>query len=71
MDVLEAGLVKYEPNNWQHVENARELYFEAIMRHLDLWRGGEIRDAESGHFHVAHVACCALFLVWFELHVPR
>jgi len=50
---------------WQDVEPRR--YVDALLRH-----GAEIvengihsRDAESGLLHTAHIACNALFLVWF------
>lgn len=66
VDVLELGAVKYSPNNWQKVENPRERYYNAIMRHLTAWWEGEEKDPESGKSHLAHVACSVLFLMWFD-----
>lgn len=65
----------YGPNNWQHVENARQRYYDAAMRHLTDWwdlhqRGvspEEKADHESGFHILAHAGCCVIFLLWFEL----
>ena len=65
--VLTFGAVKYAPNNWQKVPNAKERYTDALMRHIELWRSGETYDQESGEHHLAHAGCCILFLLWFEL----
>jgi len=68
--VLTHGAKKYAPGNWKLVENARDRYTGALLRHLALWREGETIDKESGEdrlLHIAQVACNALFLVWFEL----
>lgn len=66
IDVLEFGATKYAPDNWQHVSDARTRYYDAAMRHLSAWWRGETHDAESGLHHLAHAACCILFLLWFE-----
>ena len=65
--VLAFGAGKYGPNNWQQVEGAQDRYFSAAQRHLVAWREGERLDAESGLPHLAHAACCLLFLLWFEV----
>lgn len=65
--VLAYGAKKYAPNNWQEVPQARERYFAAAQRHLlAWWDDGERTDAESGLPHLAHAACCLLFLAWFD-----
>lgn len=66
VDVLEFGAAKYEPNNWKHVPNARQRYFDAAMRHLLAWWDGERLDTESGLPHLAHAGCCILFLLWAD-----
>ena len=66
VQVLEFGAAKYEPNNWKHVQNARQRYFDAAMRHLLAWWDGERLDAESGLPHLAHAGCCILFLLWAD-----
>lgn len=72
--VLTFGAEKYAPNNWQKVPELdgregppRRRYYSAMMRHATAWYEGEVRDLESGLHHLAHVACCAFFLVWFDL----
>ena len=66
LEVLTLGANKYAPNNWKNVENPKERYYNAIMRHLDAWWNGEITDPESNKSHLAHIACSVLFLMWFE-----
>jgi len=61
--VLTLGARKYAPDNWRRVEGRRERYFAAAMRHLWAWWTGEDRDAETGESHLAHAACCVLFLL--------
>ena len=62
--VLEACAKKYAPDNWQKVPNAENRYFDAAMRHLCAWRSGEKRDPKTNLPHLAHAACCLLFLMW-------
>ncbi|QHJ77771.1 MAG: hypothetical protein [Bacteriophage sp.] len=62
--VLEFGAKKYAPGNWQKVPDAKNRYFDAAMRHLCAWRSGEKRDPETNLPHLAHAACCLLFLMW-------
>lgn len=64
--VLMYGAVKYGPDNWQHVPEARDRYFGAALRHLLAWREGQLVDPESGLPHLAHAACSLLFLLWFD-----
>lgn len=67
VDVLEHGARKYAPDNWRVVPDPQPRYFSAAMRHLIAWWGGENRDPESGLPHLAHAACCLLFLLELEL----
>jgi hypothetical protein len=67
--VLEFGAAKYKENNWQHVQNSRDRYYDALMRHVHAWRGGEKNDPESGLHHLAHAGCCLLFLLWLDNQV--
>lgn len=64
--VLTFGANKYEPNNWQKVEDAEDRYYAAALRHLMAWRKGEKIDPESGLSHLYHVACNIMFLQHFE-----
>jgi len=69
--VLTYGAIKYAPNNWKKVSNAKERYTGALLRHLAAWREGEVFDREIADGwdirHIAQVACNALFLVYLEL----
>jgi|SRR3989304_1873851 len=65
--VLAHGAQKYGVDNWQRVENAEQRYFAAALRHLIAWQSGEKLDPESGKPHLAHAACCVLFMLWFEV----
>lgn len=64
--VLTFGAQKYEPNNWQGVEDAEDRYYAAAMRHLMAYRKGEKIDPESGLSHLEHLACNVMFLLHFE-----
>ena len=60
--VLTFGAKKYAPDNWKKI--SKERYFGACMRHLT---AKEKIDAESGLSHLAHAACCILFMLWMEM----
>lgn len=64
--VLNFGIEKYAVDNWQLVPQARDRYFAAAIRHMVAWQQGERTDGESGLPHMAHAACCLLFLAWFD-----
>jgi Domain of unknown function (DUF5664) len=65
--VLTFGAIKYGPNSWQKVERFEGRYFAALLRHLVAWLRGERCDPESGLQHLAHAACCLLFLLSREV----
>lgn len=66
--VLTYGAQKYEPESWKCVPDAARRYEDALDRHLNAWKAGESFDEESGLHHMAHIACNALFLMWFIMH---
>lgn len=66
VEILTFGAEKYDANNWQNVEPFKERYFAALLRHIADWQAGEIFDKESGKPHLAHAACCLIFLMWGE-----
>ena len=66
IQVLEAGAVKYDVDNWKSVPDARTRYYDAMSRHIEAWWGGEKQDPETGIHHLAHATCCALFLMWLD-----
>ena len=66
ININEIGTVVQGANNWQEVDNAEERYYNAAMRHIDLWWNGEKRDPETGIHHLAHAATNLFFLMWFD-----
>lgn len=68
VDVLTFGASKYEPNGWRHVKDASSRYLAAAERHIWAWVRGDDIDLESGLPHLAHAACCLMFLA--ELDDP-
>jgi len=64
--VLTFGAQKYAPENWRKVEDPAARYFAAAQRHLWASKRGELYDAESGVSHLAHAACCIMFLLELE-----
>jgi len=62
VDVLTFGAEKYEPDNWKNVPDSKRRYFDALQRHLWVWKEGEQMDTESGKHHLAHALCCLMFL---------
>ena len=64
-EVLSFGARKYAPNSWQTVPNAPERYLDALIRHLEAHRSGELYDPESNLPHVYHLLCNAAFLTYF------
>ena len=65
-EVLTFGAEKYAPNSWQSVPNAHERYLDALMRHLEAYRAGELIDPESKLPHMSHLLCNAAFLSYFD-----
>jgi len=66
LEVLEIGAKKYAPDNWKYVPERRTRYYDALHRHVEAWWGGEKADPETGRSHLAHAACCILFLMWCD-----
>ena len=67
--VLTFGAKKYASHNWRGgIKYSRLL--GAAARHLFAYIGGESKDPESGLSHLAHAACCLMFLLEFETTRP-
>jgi len=64
--ILTFGALKYDDNNWQNVDRAKQRYYAALMRHLEEWRAGDDSDDDSGCHHLAHALTNIAFLVWLE-----
>lgn len=66
-DVLKDGAIKYGRNNWQKGMRWTRLLGGAL-RHLFAWGKGEDTDPETGRSHLAHAACCVLFLISYQTY---
>lgn len=64
--VLGFGAKKYAKDNWKKVEDGKNRYYSALVRHMVAYRSGERLDPESGLPHLAHAMCCLIFLTWLE-----
>lgn len=63
--VLAFGAKKYAAHNWRKGMAWSRLY-DAALRHLLAWIGGEDKDIETGISHLAHAGCCLEFLIAYE-----
>lgn len=66
--VMTFGANKYADNGWKSLPDADGRYTGALLRHLTAIQSGEVNDPESGLPHIAHVACNAIFLTYFEVN---
>lgn len=62
---LDFGAKKYGRWNWTKGFKYTRL-IGAAMRHLYAYNAGEDKDPESGLSHLAHCACCIVFLLEHE-----
>jgi hypothetical protein len=60
------GANKYGVLSWQKLENPRNRYFAALMRHLMAWRDNELTDPETGISHIGHAIANLVFMDWFD-----
>ena len=56
---------KYPEYDWA-VGQRYSRVFAALLRHLWAWWRGESFDEESGFNHLAHAACCLMFLLHYS-----
>ena len=62
--VLDHGAEKYGRDNWKKGNFTR--YASACLRHVFARLKGEHADPESRLPHLAHAACCILFMMWHD-----
>lgn len=65
VEVLTKGAKKYGIDNWKKCDDITR-YINALYRHLEAYRQGEMLDKEDNLHHLAHLVCNALFLLYFE-----
>ena len=69
--VLDFGASKYYRGSWRKVPEAKRRYIAAAYRHfMDYYFRGIVNDEESGMHHLAHAACCVLFVLQIDLRGP-
>lgn len=64
--ILAFGATKYGKHNWRAGMNWTR-NSDAALRHIYAWVSGETMDPESGFNHLAHAACCLLFLLSYSV----
>jgi hypothetical protein len=73
--VLSYGAKKYSDNGWKRVPNFRARYLAAMLRHVVAYGKsrvlGDVLDNETSLHHLAHAACCAMFLIEGDLNNMR
>lgn len=63
--VMGFGATKYGVDNWRKGMRWGRVA-AAAFRHLSAWMCGFDKDKETGYSHLAHAACCILFLLTYE-----
>lgn len=63
--VMAYGVKKYGEHQWRNGMNYSRLA-DAALRHLYAFLDGEDSDPETGLSHLAHVRCCAAFLLEYQ-----
>jgi hypothetical protein len=67
--VLTYGAQKYGANKWQSIDDAKERYKGALLRHYVAYqKEPHGRDKESGLLHIEHLFCNAMFLAVLEIN---
>lgn len=64
--ILTFGEMKYGVHNWRQGMDWSRLE-DAMLRHYTAYQEGQDLDDESGLPHLAHMACCVLFLLTYYL----
>ncbi len=65
-DVYTSNFNKYG-EEWKALPNAKNIFYDSMLRHLERWQSGERVDEEDGHLHIVKVVANAIFIAWHEL----
>lgn len=68
--VMREGAAKYGDHNWRG-GMAWSRLIAAAMRHLTAFNAGEDLDPETGLSHIAHLGCCAMFILEYIKSHPE
>lgn len=69
-EVLQFGAKKYARGNYRKGLQYSRL-ISAALRHIMAFNNGEDKDKESNLNHIAHAACCLLFLLEMQKYKPE
>ena len=65
--VLTYGANKYGKNNWKNsTDEDIDRYTDALFRHIEAWRKGEVNDQESGLPHLSHAMTNLGIIMYIE-----
>lgn len=66
--VLTEGAVDHgSDDNWKKVPHPKKAYYNAGMRHIEEWRGGEkYNTADHGRHHLAYAIANFILLMWHD-----
>lgn len=53
--------------DWKELPNAKNEFYNSMMRHLERWQSGEYIDPDGGHLHIIKALGNLIFLAWHEL----
>jgi hypothetical protein len=62
---MEFGSKKYGDYNWAKGMKWSRMYAAALRHLFAFWEGQDL-DEESGISHLAHLGCCAQFLIYYQ-----
>ena len=66
--VLAFGAEEHGENNWMlaHSTEARDIYLNALLRHVLAYAKGNQHCVKDGQYHLAQIAVNAMFLFYFD-----
>lgn len=65
-EVLTYGANKYSEDNWKNIDDAYNVYYDALMRHIAEWKLSGALDEDDNKSHLVHAACNLMFLYYFD-----
>jgi len=63
-EVYTFGAQKYTDDSWQNLPDFEKRYLAALHRHLNAHQLGELRDNDSGLYHLDHLLWNVVALRW-------
>jgi hypothetical protein len=66
VEVQKYGFKKYgKANSWKLVQNGKQRYISAAMRHISKFQQGKRYDESSLH-HLSHAICSLIYALWID-----